>query len=89
MGWLLCKTIPYLQGVSVNASINTLVAISIERCLAICYPMKWQMTSRACRIILLFIWIFSLTIMLPWALFFQLLPLEEGSDIQVCINFNK
>lgn len=85
MGWLVCKTIPYLQGVSVNASINTLVAISVERCLAICYPMRWQMTSRACKIIIMFIWIFSLTITLPWALFFQLQPLEEGSDIQVRI----
>ncbi|XP_075233914.1 neuropeptide SIFamide receptor-like [Lycorma delicatula] len=86
MGWLVCKTIPYLQGVSVNASINTLVAISVERCLAICYPMRWQMTSRACRIIILFIWIFSLTITLPWAIFFQLQPLEEGSDIQTCLE---
>jgi hypothetical protein len=83
MGWLVCKTIPYLQGVSVNASINTLVAISVERCLAICYPMKWQVTSRAVRLWVILIWIFSLSITVPWAVFFQLLPLEEGSELQV------
>lgn len=85
MGWLVCKTIPYLQGVSVNASINTLVAISVERCLAICYPLRWQMTSKACKLAVLVIWFFSLTITLPWALFFKLQPLEEGSDFQVRI----
>ncbi|PSN52951.1 hypothetical protein C0J52_03617 [Blattella germanica] len=53
MGWVICKTVPYLQGVSVSASINTLVAISVERCLAICYPLKWQMTSRACRVVVI------------------------------------
>ena len=82
MGWVICKTVSYLQGVSVSASINTLVAISVERCLAICYPLKWQMTSRACRVVVLVIWTFSLIITLPWAIFFGLHPLE-GSDVQV------
>ena len=82
MGWVICKTVSYLQGVSVSASINTLVAISVERCLAICYPLKWQMTSRACRVVVVVIWTFSLIITLPWAIFFGLHPLE-GSDVQV------
>jgi hypothetical protein len=86
MGWVICKTVPYLQGVSVSASINTLVAISVERCLAICYPLKWQMTSRACRVVVFLIWTFSLIITLPWAIFFRLYPLEEGSDIQVGLD---
>jgi hypothetical protein len=86
MGWVICKTVPYLQGVSVSASINTLVAISVERCLAICYPLKWQMTSRACRIVVVVIWTFSLIITLPWAIFFGLHPLE-GSDVQVGSDF--
>ena len=82
MGWVICKTVSYLQGVSVSASVNTLVAISVERCLAICYPLKWQMTSRACRVVVVVIWTFSLIITLPWAIFFGLHPLE-GSDVQV------
>ncbi|XP_039301466.1 neuropeptide SIFamide receptor [Nilaparvata lugens] len=86
MGWLVCKTIPYMQGVSVNASINTLVAISFERWLAICYPMRWQMTSRVCKLVILLIWLFSLTITLPWALFFQLRPMGDGSSMQTCLE---
>ncbi|KAJ9574634.1 hypothetical protein L9F63_008166 [Diploptera punctata] len=84
MGWVICKTVPYLQGVSVSASINTLVAISVERCLAICYPLKWQMTSRACRVVVVIIWLFSLIITLPWAVFFGLRPLDECSELQIC-----
>lgn len=31
LGRVVCKAVPYLQGVSVNASVYTLVAISIDR----------------------------------------------------------
>ncbi|XP_039291244.1 neuropeptide SIFamide receptor-like [Nilaparvata lugens] len=86
MGLLMCKTIPYLQGVSVNASINTLVAITIERWLAICYPMRWQMTSHTCKLVILLIWLFSLTITFPWILVFQLTPMDDGSSIQMCVE---
>ncbi|BES99711.1 receptor [Nesidiocoris tenuis] len=86
MGWFVCKTIPYLQGVSVNASINTLVAISAERCVAICYPMKWHITSRVVRYAVFIIWLLSLSITLPWALYFQLKPLEQGSQYLLCLE---
>ncbi|XP_054274366.1 neuropeptide SIFamide receptor-like isoform X1 [Macrosteles quadrilineatus] len=86
MGWLICKIIPYLQGVSVNASINTLVAISVERCFAICYPLKWQISSRVSKRAILAIWLLSLTITLPWAVFFKLQPLYEGSEEQACLE---
>ncbi|KAG7168575.1 Neuropeptide SIFamide receptor-like 6 [Homarus americanus] len=75
----------YLQGVSVSASINTLVAISVDRAMAICYPMKCQITSRTCRSIIVVIWVFSLTITLPWAIFFNLEPIPE-TDLHVCTD---
>ena len=31
MGWLLCKAVPYIQGVAVCASVYSLVAISTDR----------------------------------------------------------
>lgn len=31
MGWLMCKTVPYVQGVSVAASIYSLIAVSLDR----------------------------------------------------------
>lgn len=38
LGTFMCKAVSYTQGVSVSASVNTLVAISIERCVTISYP---------------------------------------------------
>ena len=39
VGWsygeFLCKTVPFVQGVSVNASINSLAAIAFDRCVII------------------------------------------------------
>ncbi|GAB6024237.1 hypothetical protein CHUAL_008932 [Chamberlinius hualienensis] len=88
LGWWACKTVPYLQGVSVSASINTLVAISLDRFIVICRPMKWQITSGICRLIILIIWVFSCTITLPWALYFTLRPMQEGpneeEELQMC-----
>ncbi|XP_064085803.1 neuropeptide SIFamide receptor-like [Macrobrachium nipponense] len=83
LGLFVCKTVTYLQGVSVSASINTLVAISVDRALAICYPMKCQITSRTCRRIIVVIWVFSLTITLPWAIFFKLEPIPN-TDLKIC-----
>ncbi|XP_066957239.1 neuropeptide SIFamide receptor-like [Macrobrachium rosenbergii] len=83
LGLFVCKAVSYLQGVSVSASINTLVAITLDRALAICYPMRCQITSRTCRVIIVVIWVFSLTITLPWAIVFKLEPIPE-TDLQVC-----
>ncbi|KAK8382806.1 hypothetical protein O3P69_011388 [Scylla paramamosain] len=85
LGLFVCKAMSYLQGVSVSASINTLVAISVDRALAICYPMRCQITSRTCRSIILVIWVFSLTITLPWAIYFTLEPIPK-TDLSVCTD---
>uniref|UniRef100_A0A182J723 Uncharacterized protein n=1 Tax=Anopheles atroparvus TaxID=41427 RepID=A0A182J723_ANOAO len=31
LGWLMCKTVPYIQGVSVAASVYSLIAVSLDR----------------------------------------------------------
>lgn len=46
LGTFFCKTVSYLQGVSVSASVNTLMAISIERCLAISCPLSTTMSTK-------------------------------------------
>lgn len=38
LGSFICKTVSYMQGVSVTASVSTLMAISVERCIAISWP---------------------------------------------------
>lgn len=86
LGLFVCKSVSYLQGVSVCASVNTLMAISIDRYYAICYPMKRQISLRACRVVIGLIWVFSLTITLPWTFFFRLMPMLTDSEttLQVC-----
>ncbi|XP_055943066.1 neuropeptide SIFamide receptor-like isoform X1 [Argiope bruennichi] len=84
LGLFMCKSVSYLQGVSVSASINTLVAISIDRFVAICYPLKCQMTTSLARKIIAVIWIFSMLITLPWALYFELESVN--SDIHYCVE---
>ncbi|XP_052132361.1 neuropeptide SIFamide receptor-like isoform X2 [Frankliniella occidentalis] len=70
LGDAICRTLPYLQGVSVSASIYTLVCISVERCLAICYPLKCQLSLRTCRQLIAFVWAVSLLVTTPWAVVF-------------------
>jgi hypothetical protein len=43
------------------------------------------MSARSCYYIIAAIWTFSLAVTIPWALFFQLQPMEEGSQLQVYI----
>ncbi|XP_050422351.1 neuropeptide SIFamide receptor-like [Adelges cooleyi] len=85
LGLVVCKLVPYLQGVSVYASINFLVAISVERCLSVCFlvtPVGKGICLRAVYVI----WIASFTITIPWAVFFDLQPMEEGSDRLICVE---
>ncbi|KAG8185439.1 hypothetical protein JTE90_022370 [Oedothorax gibbosus] len=87
LGLISCKAVAYLQGVSVCASVTTLVAISVDRFLAICYPMTLQITTRGCRIIIAAIWIFSLSLSLPWTVYFQLVSIGKssyGDPLYVC-----
>ena len=41
----------------------------IVRALAICFPMRFQITGRRARIIILFIWLIALTSTIPWCVY--------------------
>ncbi|BFF91759.1 neuropeptide SIFamide receptor [Drosophila madeirensis] len=76
LGWLMCKFVPYIQGVSVAASVYSLIAVSLDRFIAIWWPLK-QMTKRRARIMIIGIWVIALATTIPWLLFFDLVPAEE------------
>ncbi|XP_019880303.1 QRFP-like peptide receptor isoform X2 [Aethina tumida] len=61
MGYVLCKTVHYMQNVSAICSVLTLTAISIERYYAIVHPMraKYICTISQAKKIILVIWIVS------------------------------
>lgn len=49
--------------------------------------MDWHMPRRTARILIACIWLFSLSIALPWALFFKLMPYpHEDYTVQVCME---
>ncbi|CAG2110282.1 unnamed protein product [Medioppia subpectinata] len=83
----MCKAVAYLQGVVVSASINTLVAVSIDRFLSICHPLKCQMTRRCARYAIACIWLYSSVIAIPWALYFTLQPIDPSvPDLVLCLE---
>ncbi|KAL8563919.1 hypothetical protein ACOMHN_059349 [Nucella lapillus] len=83
----MCKAAPYLQGVSVCASVNTLAAIAVDRYLAICHVLKIRMTMRMARIILGVVWVVATTIMVPWAVFYQQQTFKlPDQSIPICIQ---
>lgn len=45
-----------------------------------------QLSKRRARIMIGCIWIVALGSTIPWALFFQQVPLSQGSDIMMCIE---
>lgn len=74
----MCKATVYFQGVSVSASVYTLVAISIDRFYGIYYPFNNGFSQVVRRSVIIFIWFFSFSIALPWVLFFDLVAIADG-----------
>ncbi|XP_050436017.1 neuropeptide SIFamide receptor-like [Adelges cooleyi] len=87
LGEYMCKIVPYIQGVSVAASVYSLIAVSADRFLAIWYPLKCQVTTRRARYIIGFIWFVSTTITIPWALFFDMVAIfKDAPNLELCLE---
>ncbi|XP_059172618.1 neuropeptide SIFamide receptor-like [Physella acuta] len=70
-GSVLCKLTPYIQGVSVCASVYNLAAIAVDRFLAICFNPDWRIMRRGACLTLAVIWLFSFTLIIPWLVYYQ------------------
>lgn len=87
LGWFMCKAVAYIQGVSVAASVYSLVAVSLDRFLAIWWPLKCQITKRRARMIIVVIWFIALTTTSPWLLFFDLVAIyKDDPDLRLCLE---
>lgn len=87
LGWFMCKAVAYIQGVSVAASVYSLVAVSLDRFLAIWWPLKCQITKRRARMMIVVIWFIALTTTSPWLLFFDLVSIyEDDPDLRLCLE---
>uniref|UniRef100_A0A3Q3GTZ8 Neuropeptide FF receptor 1 n=1 Tax=Labrus bergylta TaxID=56723 RepID=A0A3Q3GTZ8_9LABR len=70
-GWpfsnMVCKMSGFVQGVSVSASVFTLVAIAVERFRCIVYPLKPKPTVLVAKAVIVLIWVLAVAIMCPAA----------------------
>nr|XP_020830845.1 LOW QUALITY PROTEIN: neuropeptide FF receptor 1 [Phascolarctos cinereus] len=71
-GWpfdnITCKISGLVQGMSVSASIFTLVAIAVERFRCIVHPFRQKLTLRKALVTITIIWVLALIIMCPSAI---------------------
>uniref|UniRef100_A0A3Q2DM67 Neuropeptide FF receptor 1 n=1 Tax=Cyprinodon variegatus TaxID=28743 RepID=A0A3Q2DM67_CYPVA len=71
-GWpfsnTVCKMSGFVQGVSVSASVFTLVAIAVERFRCIVYPLQPKLTLLVAKVAIVSIWVLAVAIMCPAAI---------------------
>lgn len=57
------------------------------RLLAIWWPLKMQISKKRAKGMIVGIWVIALSITLPWAMYFQLVPIfPERPDIEMCLE---
>uniref|UniRef100_UPI0037E7E8FA neuropeptide FF receptor 2-like n=1 Tax=Semicossyphus pulcher TaxID=241346 RepID=UPI0037E7E8FA len=70
-GSVLCKLSGMVQGISVSASVFTLVAIAVDRFRCIVYPFKQKLTIPTSKLIIIIIWVLAVSIMCPSGVMLQ------------------
>ncbi|KAG5675444.1 hypothetical protein PVAND_005348 [Polypedilum vanderplanki] len=68
--------------------VRILLAATVpKKLLAIWWPLKLQISKKRAKGIIIGIWVIALSITLPWALFFQLVPFDiSRPDIELCLE---
>ncbi|KAI8505163.1 PREDICTED: neuropeptide FF receptor 2-like [Branchiostoma belcheri] len=71
IGWMfgavMCKLTPIVQGISLAASILTLVAIAVDRYLAVITPTEGKLTNMRTFVIIVVIWLSGMAMIFPLA----------------------
>ena len=84
---IFCKIAPFASTLSVNVSIITLVAISLDRYHVILFPLKPKLRMKQCAYILVLIWIISIGLSSVKLLNFSVSLTEMGHRICTPLNF--
>ncbi|XP_032916895.1 neuropeptide FF receptor 2 [Catharus ustulatus] len=82
-GSLVCKMSGMVQGISVSASVFTLVAIAVDRFRCIVHPFKQKLSVPTAVAIIVAIWLLAVAIMCPSAV---LLQVQEEKRFQVLLG---
>ncbi|NXG73873.1 NPFF2 protein, partial [Baryphthengus martii] len=83
-GSLVCKMSGMVQGISVSASVFTLVAIAVDRFRCIVYPFKQKLSISTALAIVAVIWILAVAIMCPSAV---MLRVREEKHFRVILGY--
>ncbi|XP_071973464.1 neuropeptide FF receptor 2 [Engystomops pustulosus] len=88
-GWpfgnTICKLSGMVQGISVSASVFTLVAIAVDRFRCIVYPFKQKLTISTAVVIIAVIWVLAIAIMCPTAV---MSDVKEDKHFLVILGIN-
>ncbi|XP_063705139.1 RYamide receptor [Culicoides brevitarsis] len=84
-GAILCRVVNYSQAVSVFVSAYTLVAISVDRYIAIMWPLRPRITKRYAKCIIFFVWFFAFLTALPISIMSKLI--QPGSWHEQCDRY--
>ncbi|NXM27936.1 PKR2 protein, partial [Oxyruncus cristatus] len=68
-GHVLCASVNYLRTVSLYVSTNSLLAIAVDRYLAIVHPLKPRMHYQTATLLIALVWIVSILVAIPSAYF--------------------
>lgn len=81
----MCRLVSYSQGVSVTASVYTLIAISFERCIVVACPFSALVSLRKS---ISSIWALAIILNLPWLLVHRLekMTLDASGPIWICME---
>uniref|UniRef100_A0A8C8RT75 Neuropeptide FF receptor 2 n=1 Tax=Pelusios castaneus TaxID=367368 RepID=A0A8C8RT75_9SAUR len=84
-GSMVCKMSGMVQGISVSASVFTLVAVAVDRFRCIVYPFKQKLSISTAVIIIAVIWVLAIAIMCPSAVMLQV---QEEKHFRVIVSYS-
>ncbi|XP_060551585.1 QRFP-like peptide receptor, partial [Ruditapes philippinarum] len=88
LGGIMCKLVPFMENGVLHVSILTMIAVTLERYVVLCHPLKRKMfytVSSTIKIVII-IWIIGLTLTSPFLFMTEQEDARffDGSPIKVC-----
>ncbi|XP_057376357.1 QRFP-like peptide receptor [Daphnia carinata] len=83
LGAFMCKFNAFAQMTCLTSSVLTLTAISCDRFMAVMYPLRVRITQCRARAVIISIWIISITVALPFAVYRKLFEIQWRNALEV------
>ena len=81
-GMIFCRMLPFLVEISTIVSVLAIVAITLDRSLAVKFPLRASITTRTCVFVILVIWVIAISVQTPTLL---ATDLDEYQQKMYCI----